>query len=96
MMAAGECLFDYLDKWKKLIRIVHLHNVELKADNKYWWVPVHPSHESDGLHYPIEGLLRYLVEEASVTFVFEHTPHGGESQSYIEEGYDWVRRVVNS
>jgi sugar phosphate isomerase/epimerase len=94
LIAAGDRLPDYLHKWRSLIKIVHLHNVEFTADNKYWWIPVHPSHEVDGVHYRIEGILRYLAESPDITFVFEHTPQIQASEKFIQEGCQWVQSII--
>ncbi|GGA80050.1 sugar phosphate isomerase/epimerase family protein [Ornithinibacillus halotolerans] len=52
LIARGDKALDYIVKWKKYIKVVHLHNVEYH-DDKYTWVPIHPSHENDEVHFNV-------------------------------------------
>jgi sugar phosphate isomerase/epimerase len=95
-MAVGGRITEYLAKWKAYIHVVHLHNVEF-ADDRYIWVPVHLEQERDGVHYRMEGIIRFLAEQCrDVTFVFEHTPHTNPSKAMVQEGYRWVQSLVQS
>jgi hypothetical protein len=94
-MATGDKVFDYVKKWKQHIRVVHLHNVEFVEDDKYWWIPVHPSHEIDGVHFKMAEILRYLSRLPDVTFIFEHTPHSQSDEEWVREGYLWVKQLIN-
>lgn len=94
-VAMGEQAMEVISKWNKVIKVVHLHNVEFTEDLKYWWIPIHPSHEMDGTHYPMEAMLRLLASSSPKTFVFEHTPHRVESAEFVREGYEWVKRIIN-
>lgn len=94
LMATEDQIMNYIEKWKDLIKVVHLHNVEFEKDNKYWWIPVHPSHESDGVHYGIEKILRYLAQSTPKIFVFEHTPHSQPSTEFVQQGYQWIKQLV--
>jgi len=95
LMAIGDNILDYLEKWSDFIKVVHLHNVEFNKDHKYWWIPVHPSHETDGIHYRLEEIIRFLARSHSKTFIFEHTPHGEPSPEFVQQGYAWVKRLVD-
>jgi sugar phosphate isomerase/epimerase len=92
-MATGPDVMTYLRKWENEIKVVHLHNV-LFTEDKYWWVPVHPSQEEGG-YYKLEPLIRYLSRCGDVTFVFEHTPHSKPSKPFVEEGVGWVRTLLH-
>lgn len=95
LIAAGDQIHAYLAKWLDHVRIVHLHNVQWNGD-KYIWIPVHPEHETDGVHYRIEEHIRYLSRNPSVTFVFEHTPHSNPSRERVREGCEWVKSLVGA
>ena len=62
-----------IEKWQDHILVVHLHNVVLQPEH-YIWIPIHPSHENDGIHYPIEAILRHLAAGKARYFILEHTP----------------------
>lgn len=94
LIATGDKILDYLEKWTDLIKIVHLHNVEYNKDNKYWWIPVHPSHEADGIHYRIEEIIHFLTKSHNKTFIFEHTPHSEPSVEFVQQGYSWIKQLV--
>ncbi|WP_036746794.1 sugar phosphate isomerase/epimerase family protein [Paenibacillus sp. UNC451MF] len=93
LMETGEHIFTYLTKWKKYIKMVHLHNVELQPNN-YIWIPVHPTHENNGDRYKIKDLIHFLSSCEDVVFIFEHTPHSNPSKDFIQSGYQWVRELV--
>lgn len=94
LIATGDQIVDIVEKWHDMIQVVHLHNVEFVDDDKYWWIPVHPSHENDGIHYKIEDTIRSLAKSTAKTFVFEHTPHINSSTEFIQQGYHWIRQLV--
>jgi sugar phosphate isomerase/epimerase len=94
LIATEGNIIEYLSKWKRHIKVVHLHNVLFK-ENKYIWIPVHPLYENDVNHYKIEGLIRFLSECEDLIFVFEHTPHSNPSKEFVAEGYRWVRSIVD-
>ncbi|MGM0885107.1 MAG: TIM barrel protein [Bacillota bacterium] len=93
LMATGDEILKYLDKWKEHIKIVHLHNVAYK-DNKYIWIPVHPSHENSGKQYKIAHIINFLSQCKELIFIFEHTPHSNPSKDFVLEGYDWIRKIA--
>lgn len=93
LLATENDIIDYLAKWRDHIKIVHLHNVLFK-DNKYIWIPVHPRHENDVNYYKIEKIIKFLAKCEDITFVFEHTPHTNPTRTFVEEGYQWVKRLV--
>lgn len=92
LIATGDNMIAYLDQWKAHIKAVHLHNVLYEGD-KYIWIPVHPSHES-GNFYKVEHIIRFLARCEDVTFIFEHTPHSNPSKQLVEEGYQWIRSLI--
>lgn len=92
MMAVGEDIFNYLIKWRRFIKVVHLHNVYYENDN-YIWIPVHPTQEHSS-KYKIEDIIRFLSKSEDVTFVFEHTPETNPSKGFVSEGYSWVSELV--
>lgn len=95
LLATGGKVIHYIEKWKKYIKVVHLHNVEFQ-NNKYIWVPVHPSHEIDNLHFNVEELIYTLAASSNVFFIFEHTPHTNPTEAFVDEGIHWVKEIVDS
>ncbi|TLS38872.1 sugar phosphate isomerase/epimerase family protein [Pseudalkalibacillus caeni] len=93
LMAAGNKVMEYLEKWKPYIKVVHLHNVEYHGD-KYIWVPVHPGHEADGSHFNVQKVIEFLGGCKEVYFIFEHTPHSKPSQQFVYEGVEWVKKLI--
>lgn len=93
LLATDEKILDYLLKWKKFIKVVHLHNIYFEED-KYIWTPVHPSHEYDENYYKVEIIIRFLSECKDVTFIFEHTPHTNPSKDFVNEGYRWIKSII--
>ena len=93
ILAAKEQSLEYIAKWKDHIKVVHLHNVEFHGE-EYFWVPVHPSHEHDGVHHSIKSLLLFLAQCQHVYFIFEHTPHTNPTKQMAEEGIQWVNEVI--
>jgi hypothetical protein len=67
----------------------------LFQEDKYWWVPVHPSQEEGG-YYKLEPIIRNLAQSEDVTFVFEHTPHSKPSKAFVEEGFRWVQTLLRN
>ncbi|RNB84594.1 sugar phosphate isomerase/epimerase [Brevibacillus fluminis] len=94
LLADSDSVSRCVDKWHNQIKVVHLHNVEHKDEGKYWWIPVHPSHENDGIHFQTSSLIRQLAQSPQVTFIFEHTPHNQASAAFIQEGYEWVKMLI--
>lgn len=98
----GDCLiaagphgaWDCIQPLLPFVRVVHLHNVEFWQDGRYIWVPPHPSHESDGIHFPLQEILGQLATLSDVVFVFEHTPHSDPSDDFVMEGFEWIRSLV--
>lgn len=95
LIATGDQIITYLEKWKEHIHTVHLHNVDYH-DNQYIWIPVHPSHENNGKQYQIEPILRFLSQRKHVNFIFEHTPHSNPSKEFVHQGYIWTKNIVLS
>lgn len=93
LMATGDEALSYIEKWKKHIKVVHLHNVEFHND-VYIWVPVHPSHENDNVHFKVKDLIAKLAMSQDVFFIFEHTPHSKPTDAFVNEGIDWVREII--
>ncbi|GAQ19592.1 xylose isomerase-like TIM barrel [Oceanobacillus picturae] len=93
LLAIGDRAREYIEKWKRHIKVVHLHNVEFH-NNKYIWVPVHPSHELDDTHYNVKHLLSLLSTSSNVCFVFEHTPHTNPTEAFVNEGISWVKEII--
>ncbi|WP_144704388.1 TIM barrel protein [Fictibacillus phosphorivorans] len=89
LLAADEQALSMIQKWKDYIKVVHLHNIEF-IDDKYLWVPIHPSHEDDGKHYSINEILYVLSGYRDLIWVLEHTPHSNPSQTFIQEGINWL------
>ncbi|WHY62248.1 TIM barrel protein [Cytobacillus firmus] len=96
ILATDDKAINYIGKWAEFVRVVHLHNVEYQ-DDKYIWVPVHPSHENDGRHHKIKKLMDFLAKECEdVFFVMEYTPHTNPSEKMAEEGIQWAREVIEA
>lgn len=93
LLATKEKALDYIAKWKKWIKVVHLHNVE-SHDNKYIWIPVHPSHEDDNKHFRVHDIIHELATGSGIYFVFEHTPHSHPTEQFVKEGMDWVKVII--
>ena len=92
-IATGDNLLNYIGKWKDFIKVVHLHNVEF-TEEKYIWIPIHPEHEEDGVHFKIKEAIKLLSKSKDVYFVLEHTPHLNPGQSYVEEGARWLQGLI--
>ncbi len=92
-LIASQDVMTKIEKWQEHILVVHLHNVEF-IDEHYNWIPIHPSHESDGLHYPIERILKHLAKGPSKYFILEHTPETEPTDGFILEGIDWLRELI--
>ncbi|MBP2078779.1 TIM barrel protein [Oceanobacillus polygoni] len=93
LLATGDEAVGYIDKWKKHIKVVHLHNVEFYND-KYIWVPVHPSQENDNSHFKVRDLIYKLSTNPGVFFIFEHTPHTNPTDTFVNEGINWVKDII--
>lgn len=93
LMATGEQALTYIAKWKEHIKIIHLHNVDYVND-KYVWIPIHPSHEQNGIQYKLANIIEFLASCEDTVFVFEHTPHSNPSDEFVQCGYQWVRELV--
>ncbi|WP_429848138.1 sugar phosphate isomerase/epimerase family protein [Brevibacillus panacihumi] len=95
LIATGDEIVTYLEKWKDHIKVVHLHNVAYEGD-RYIWIPVHPSHEDKGKQYKIAHILSFLSKCKEINFIFEHTPHTNPSKEFVLQGYLWTRNIVRS
>lgn len=95
LIATGDEILKYLEKWKEHIKIVHLHNVAYE-DDKHIWIPVHPSHENNGIQYKIGHIVSFLSQCKEINFIFEHTPHSNPSKEFVQQGYVWTRKIVMS
>jgi sugar phosphate isomerase/epimerase len=93
LIATGDKVFNYIDKWKENIKVVHLHNVMYEGD-KYIWIPIHPAHERSEEHFQVENLIKFLAICKDITFVFEHTPHSNPNSQFVKEGYEWVKSIL--
>ena len=94
LLATGGQPMAYLKKWQAFIKVVHLHNVEFHGD-KYIWVPVHPSQVNHSSYYEIKDLIIQLAKSSEVYFVFEHTPHIKPTEKYVNEGIEWVKKLIH-
>ena len=94
LLATGDRALAYIEKWEKHIKVVHLHNVEFHND-KYIWVPVHPSHELHHTHFKVKKLISKLSTYSDVFFIFEHTPHSNPSDEFVYEGINWVKELID-
>lgn len=95
LIATGDGILKYLEKWKEHINVVHLHNVAYDG-NQYIWIPVHPSHEHNGKQYEIAHVLRFFSHCKDIHFIFEHTPHSNPSKEFVHQGYMWTKSMVQS
>lgn len=93
LIATGDEIVTYLEKWKEHIKVVHLHNVAYEG-KRYIWIPVHPSQEGNGKQYKIAHILRFLSKCKEINFIFEHTPHSNPSKEFVQQGYMWTRNIV--
>lgn len=93
IIATGNNITDYISKWRDFIKVVHLHNV-IYEEGKYIWTPVHPTQEHiEG--YRIDEIIASLSKSKEVIFVFEHTPDTNPSKEYVNEGYKWIKSLIN-
>lgn len=92
IIATENEILNYLLKWKELIKVVHLHNIQYEGD-KYIWIPVHPTQEQNS-NYKIKKIFEFLSQSKDVTFVFEHTPETNPSKTFVIEGYKWVSSLI--
>lgn len=92
-MATDDLVIDYIQKWRDHIGVVHLHNIEFHND-KHIWIPVHPSHENDGLHFNIRAILEFLAKCNEVFFVFEHTSQTNPTEKFVAEGIQWIKEII--
>ncbi|WP_181350567.1 TIM barrel protein [Thalassobacillus sp. CUG 92003] len=91
-LAAQDNMLAYIQKWRGFIKVVHLHHVEWHNGN-YYWVPLHPSGEGEGMQ-PLKNIIAYLGKLEDVYFIFEHTPHTNPSDGFVKEGVRWVKDVI--
>lgn len=94
LIATGDEILDYLEKWKGFIIEVHLHNIHYEGED-YIWIPVHPDQEHDGYSHKVEHIIRFLAQCKDVSFIFEHTPETNPSKKVVEEGLKWVREIIS-
>jgi sugar phosphate isomerase/epimerase len=95
-IAAGDAMMEVLAKWKPLVKVVHLHHVHHEPNGKYWWIPVHPSHEQDRIHEPLQDVIVFLSDAPDVTFIFEHTPHSQPTDEFVQEGVEWIKQLTQN
>ncbi|WBW95586.1 TIM barrel protein [Oceanirhabdus sp. W0125-5] len=95
LIATNEDVFDYLIKWIKFVKVVHLHNIYYQG-NKYIWTPVHPTQKYEISNNKIEKIIRFFSQCEDVSFVFEHTPHTNPSKELVHEGYKWVKSLISA
>jgi sugar phosphate isomerase/epimerase len=93
LLAAEKSALSMIQKWRDHIKVVHLHNIEFQED-KYIWVPIHPSHESDGIHYPIKEILNFIAQLSDVYWVLEHTPHSNPTKEFVMDGIQWLKKDI--
>jgi sugar phosphate isomerase/epimerase len=93
LLADRDGALALIQKWKDHIKVVHLHNIEFTVD-KYIWVPIHPSHESDGEHYPLQEILGFLSTCNDLFWVLEHTPHSNPTWAFVSEGINWLKTNI--
>lgn len=86
-----ECLVE-LRRWRDVIDVFHVHNVKVTSE-KYYWVPVHPSHEESEDFFTIKPLLTEM-KEMDALLVWEHTPHFTPDHSFVLEGFQWAREIL--
>ncbi|WP_102398751.1 TIM barrel protein [Haloimpatiens massiliensis] len=92
IIASEDEILNYLVRWSEFIKVVHLHNIHYE-DDKYIWIPVHPSQEYEGNH-KVKKIISFLAKCKDVTFVFEHTPQTNPSKAFVNEGYKWVSSLI--
>ena len=95
LLATSDKVTDYIEKWREYIKVVHLHNVEFQGD-KYTWIPVHPSHEMDEIHFKVKELINKLSRSSDIFFIFEHTPHTNPTDTFVNEGIEWVKEIIQT
>ncbi len=93
LLAVQDQTLAYLKKWERYIKTVHLHNVHIEG-NDYFWIPVHPSHEENGIQYKIQPFIEFFSHMEDIIYVFEHTPHCRPSKQFVDEGYRWIRSLL--
>lgn len=93
IIATGNEILNYIFKWKEFIKVVHLHNIHYEGDG-YIWIPVHPTQEHSGNH-KVKEIIKFLSKSKEVTFIFEHTPETNPNKEFVNEGYKWVRSIIN-
>ena len=81
-----------LRRLKSIIEVVHVHNVQVNP-GRYFWVPIHPSHEEDGRFFHIAPILSE-VKNMDAVLVWEHTPHFTPSKQFAVEGFDWAMGIL--
>ncbi|WNB91791.1 TIM barrel protein [Bacillus sp. NEB1478] len=93
LLAGHESALSKIQKWKDHIKVIHLHNIEFTED-KYIWIPIHPSHETDGVHFPIQEILTFLETCPDLFWVLEHTPHSNPDMEFVTEGINWLKQNI--
>jgi sugar phosphate isomerase/epimerase len=84
---------DLIQKWQEHIKVVHLHNIEF-IEEKYIWIPIHPSHESDDVYFPIKEILSFIAKQNNIYWVLEHTPHSRPKKEFVMEGIQWLKKDI--
>ena len=93
LLAVNDKALEYIEKWQKYIMVVHLHNVAFH-DDKYIWVPVHPSQELNNGYFNLKDIIYKLSAGSGKFFVFEHTPHTNPTEKFVDEGMNWVKELI--
>jgi sugar phosphate isomerase/epimerase len=83
---------EQLHRWRTEIDIIHVHNVKV-TDEKYYWIPIHPSFEEQTEHFTLEPLL-VAARDMDATLVWEHTPHFEDSREFVMAGVEWARGIL--
>ncbi len=81
-----------LRRLSSIIEVVHVHNVQVES-GKYFWVPIHPSHEEDDGFFRIAPILSEMKNMDAV-LVWEHTPHFTPSEEFAVEGFKWAVNLL--
>jgi sugar phosphate isomerase/epimerase len=84
---------EFIQKWEEHIRVVHLHNIEF-LEEKYIWIPIHPSHENNNVFFPVKEILSFIAKNKNIYWVLEHTPHSCPKKEFVMEGIQWLKKDI--
>ncbi|RZT16534.1 TIM barrel protein [Fictibacillus sp. BK138] len=96
LLASAKLSMDPLEliqKWQEYIKVVHLHNIEF-IEGKYIWIPIHPSHENDDVHFAVKEILSFIAKQSNIYWVLEHTPHSCPKKEFVMEGIQWLKEDI--